>query len=147
MHLSYTLLLAIAVTLLGSSSAATAFSRSTGVSAMTSPELTGIGQVIGSEKRSLRYHDNGDRTEKEDEDDNVGEEERTGAISYVTKKLNEMLASVKRAQNGDDGGMVKGFAKMKKAKYNPNNPRTVVDQDKDLKYRQALMEWANNKLK
>ncbi|KAG2816156.1 hypothetical protein PC112_g13564 [Phytophthora cactorum] len=70
------------------------------VSAMESPELTGMGQAIGSEKRSLRYHGNDDRAdEEEDEED----EERKGTNIYATEKLNEMLASVKRAQNGDDG--------------------------------------------
>ncbi|KAG2851959.1 hypothetical protein PC118_g16598 [Phytophthora cactorum] len=99
MRLSY-FLLVVATTLLASGSAATASGRLMDVSAMESPELTGMGQAIGSEKRSLRYHGNDDRAdEEEDEED----EERKGTNIYATEKLNEMLASVKRAQNGDDG--------------------------------------------
>ncbi|POM59345.1 Secreted RxLR effector peptide [Phytophthora palmivora] len=144
MRLSYTFLLAIATAIVSSGSAATVSGRTTAISAMASPELTGIGQVIGGGKRSLRYHDNDDRNDKEGEE-NVDEEERAGGANiYATKKLDEMLASVKRAKNGDDGGMkkvFKRFAKWRKADYNPYNPPTVVDQEKYLKLRQAYKQW------
>ncbi|POM73746.1 Avr1b-1 Avirulence-like protein [Phytophthora palmivora] len=147
MRLSSALLLAIATTFLASGNAVTASGRSTDLSAMASPELISMGQTIGGEKRSLRYHDNDDRDDKEGQE-NVDGEERKGTNIYATEKLDEMLASVKRAKNGDDGGMEKvinRFVKWKEAKYNPYSPPTVVDQDKYLKLRQAYVNWAYNR--
>ncbi|POM69115.1 Putative RxLR effector [Phytophthora palmivora] len=132
----------VAITLLTHSSAATTTDRSTDVLVMASPELTGTNQAISSEKRSLRYHDNGDHTDGEEECDS--EEVRRGTNIFATEKLDEMLVSVKRARNGDDGGMEKVYkklAKWRKAKY-PYKTSAVVDQEKYLKLRQAYRNWA-----
>ncbi|POM74553.1 Hypothetical protein PHPALM_8478 [Phytophthora palmivora] len=65
---------------------------------MASPELTGIGQVIGGDKRSLRYHDDDNRADEEEEE-NVDEEERKGGANlFDTTKLDEMVKGTKRSR-------------------------------------------------
>nr|QMU24877.1 PaRXLR53 [Phytophthora agathidicida] len=147
MRLSCALLIAAATaTLLTSGSAAAASGHSTEVLAVASPELTGVGQAVGGAKRSLRYHDNDDRADEEEDEENDDEEERAGGANiYATKKLDQMLASVKRAQNGDDGGMKKvyqRFERWKRYGYNAYHPPAALDNDKYLKLRQAYRSWA-----
>ncbi|POM79434.1 Putative RxLR effector [Phytophthora palmivora] len=118
MRPSYALLLAIATTFLASDNTVTAPGRSTGVSTMASPELTGIGQVIGGNKRSLRYHDDDNRADEEEEE-NVDEEERAGGANlFDTTKLNEMVKGTKR---------IARFERWVKYKYNPHNLPSVMD--------------------
>ncbi|KAG6942576.1 hypothetical protein JG688_00018044 [Phytophthora aleatoria] len=144
MRLSYFLLVA-ATTLLASGSAATASGRFTSVSAMESPELTGMGQAIGSEKRSLRYHGNDDRADEEEDEENDDGEDREGvAILFSPEKLDQMVASVKRVSNGDDGGMVmvyKRFGEWKERAFHPYNLPDVIKKSKYDKLRLAYREW------
>ncbi|POM60195.1 Secreted RxLR effector peptide protein [Phytophthora palmivora] len=148
----YALLLAIATTFLASGSAATAPGRITDVSAKAPPELTGMGQTIGNEKRSLRYHQNDERAEKEEEDehDNDDEkitdgEERTkgspGANLFTEWKLNQMMASLKRKDPEDIKQLEKRFERWKPNGYKSSRPFEIVDQPKYDALRKAYNHW------
>ncbi|POM70244.1 Secreted RxLR effector peptide [Phytophthora palmivora] len=107
---------------------------------MASPELTGIGQAIGGDKRSLRYHDDDNRAEEEEE--NVDEEERAGGANvFSTKKLNQMIVSLKRGDEADLEQVAKRFARWETYGYNPATAHSILDQKKYDRLRQIYRQW------
>ncbi|OWZ01846.1 hypothetical protein PHMEG_00026698 [Phytophthora megakarya] len=107
---------------------------------MTSRNLAGERQSIGGEKRSLRYH--GERyDEKEDDDD---DEERRYENLFDTKKINAIKASLRRAQNGDDGGLAlveKRFTKWIDQGYTPYNLPSALNAKEYNQLRQKFYSW------
>ncbi|POM63443.1 RxLR effector peptide [Phytophthora palmivora] len=141
MRPSYVLLLAIATALLASVSDATASGRSTDVSAMTTPGLTGMAQTIGGDRRSLRYHENNEHTDKDGEENYDVEERAKGVNVFSTKKLNQMVASLKRGGDKDLEQVAKRFARWETYGYNPATAHSILDQKKYDRLRQIYRQW------
>ncbi|OWY99080.1 RxLR effector protein [Phytophthora megakarya] len=137
MRLSYTLLVLAAPTLVANGMA-TASGHSTDVTTMVSPNLVGVSQTISGEKRSLRYR-------ADDElDDSDDDEERRFTNLFATNKIDAIRASLRRAENGDAGGLAmveKRFGKWETKGYTPSNLPSALNAEKYKQLRQKFRTW------